>query len=586
MIAMRMARFWDMRLATEALSVLTWEPMQVFGGWLLSEKCKLILRLANVVCEDSTNEQLPDDPEAVGKTSHDNHKPDKKKGHTAAETSSDSDEIYENEFPERTLRQINLNPLNDPKMKEMQDPLRKRIKKGARLAIQQMEYIRLMEDRMKDMEKRLQLVENKGVEPGPPLPPPGDMSQPTDFIMGIKRMTSEEYYLADPDPAYRLADDIIQHKRRHRFHGQLPYHLIDVVVGGINQPERLGKDQITKPAAGSFDPTARSLTDKDHGLTIHDLPSVRPERIRINSRLLVQVLEKITKEGWVLSRSGNRYVLDDQVILRPFKLFVTFEQEIRDEIDRLEKIHMRDGSESKPTVSQTATHETQYPSSSRPSRDITQRTSIEASVGAENEEINPLESRRCLEELLVLRELLDKDLKPTFDLHRQIKDGSARNIAFQDLWHLFAIGSEVVSNSAIGQNQTYRILDVAGGRPFLCSRFEAGMEAVDSLSSGRDVPKFQILGYFYDFDGTEFGACSQVHTIKSYDGNKAITSLPCFPVIYSKHVHGLNPRDFFIERGKRFLELTRKTGVVHKRYNGLTQVMDGIREEVNTLYPF
>lgn len=71
-----------------------------------------------------------------------------------------------------------------------------------------------------------------------------------------------------------------------------------------------------------------------------------------------------------------------------------------------------------------------------------------------------------------------------------------------------------------------------------------------------------------------------MHTIKPYDGNKAIISLPCFPIIYLKHSHGLRPRDLLIERGKRFVELTRQTEVVHKRYNGLTQGMDELRQEV------
>lgn len=103
---------------------------------------------------------------------------------------------------------------------------------------------------------------------------------------------------------------------------------------------------------------------------------------------------------------------------------------------------------------------------------------------------------------------------------------------------------------------------------------------MESSSNGREVPKFEILSYFYDFDGKELGARQQLHTIKSYDGNKAITSLPCFPITYSKQSRGAKPRDYFIERGKRFIELTRTSEVVHKRYNGLTLAMDELREEV------
>ena len=500
------------------------------------------------------------------------------------------------------LRQIRTNTLH-PDLAEEQMPLQKRIKKGAKLVVQQMEYFRLMEDRMKAMEKRLRLIENKGVEPTPPAPPPGAANQPTDFIMDIHHMTFQEYIPKDANQGIKLADPFttVQHKRRWEFPGQHPYHLIGVVVGDIIQPERLGKDQMTKSAADGLDTAPPGHDLSDQNLAIKDSLSVQPERIRINSTLLLQALEKITGTNFSWAQFDDVHELQDQVILRPFKLFVTFEQEIRDEIYRLEKMHMRDGSKSDPEAPETTKEDAQSPPA-RPINDIKvfpnsaqepDREQVnahndqnfpnavaDASVDEKNEEVSPLESRRCLEQLLVLRDLLDKDLKPTFDLRRQIMDGSARSIAFQDLWHLFPLGSEIVSNGVSGQSQTFRVLNVSGGRPFLCSRFEADMDLADPMSTGREAPKFDILTYSYEFDGKELGACQQLHTIKSYDGLKAITSLPCFPIIYSKHSRRLKPREFFIERGKRFLELTRNTDIVHKRYNGLTLAMDQLREEV------
>ena len=513
----------------------------------------------------------------------------------------------EDETPSRSslrhiLTQIRTQTLY-PELSEEQAPLRGRIKKGAKLAIQQMEYIRLMEDRMKDVEKRLRQIENKAVEAEPPAPPPGMANLPTDFIMDIHRMTFQEYLPKDSKPGIKLIDPLlnVQHKRRYEYPGQCPYHLIDVVVGDTNQTEWLGKDQTTKPAADGLDSVLPGHNIPDQDLIIKDSPSVQPERIRINSTLLLQTLEKITGTAFGLAQFDDGHELQDQVILRPFKLFVTFEQEIRDEIDRLEKIHMRDGSKNDPEAPEITKDEAQ----SLPAPPITDTSivpnsagesdreylngrndqnfsnaMVDASGNGEDEEVSPLESRRCFEELLVLRDLLDKDLKPTFDLRKQIRDGSARSIAFQDLWHLFPLGSEIVSNGVSGQSQTCRVLNVSGGRPFLCSRFEADMDLPDPMSTGREVPKFDILTYSYEFDGKELGACQQLHTIKSYDGLKAITSLPCFPIIYSKHSRRLKPREFFIERGKRFLELTRSTEIVHKRYNGLTLAMDELREEV------
>ena len=549
----------------------------------------------------SSSGQRPNDIEQEGTTPRDKPIP-YGEGRNTDTIELHSEYIANYRLLEAKLDQIRTNTLY-PLSGEAKMPLQERIKKGAQLAVQQMEYVRLIEDRMKDMEKRLLFIENRGVEPKPPATnQPADL--PADFIMGIKRMSLPEYLPIHPNAGNQdlLVLPALQHMPRHKFPGQLPYHLIDVVVSSMNQPEQLGKDQITKPAGAPLDPPAPDPTVPDQNLAVHGLPSVQPERIRINSTLLLEALTKITHTDFTFSQISNKSMLQNQVILRPFKLFVTFEQEIRDEIDRLEKLHVREGSESTPEAPETTKNESQnppslptrnanvlldVPNSSReysdgPTDDKSQKATVQSSVGGLQEE---LESRRCLEELLVVRELLDKDLKPTFDLRKQIIDGSLRSITFQDLWHLFPIGSEIVSNSLNGQSQTYRILNVSGGKPFLCSRDDAQMDTL-ATSIESEIPKFEILSYFYGFDGKELGVCQQLHTIKSYDGKKAITSLPCFPIIYSKHSRGVDLRDFFIGRGKRFLELTRQAEVVHKRYNGLTLAMDELREEVNRLRIF
>lgn len=529
----------------------------------------------------------PQDMDELSRTEHDAATRDTDEEAYVSDAES-ADDIFE-EIEQATLY---------PRTSERRAPLQERIKKAPKRVVQQMAYTRLVEDRMKDMEKRLRLIENKGVEPEPPASPPGETNQPADLIMDIRRMTFEEYFPADPNPGRKELEIFAdyEHKRRHEFPGQLPYHLIDVVVSSTDQPERLGKDQSTKPAAGSAD-----LAAPCQDSTINDGLFLQPERIRINSTLLLDALQNITGAIFSKSRSGDERELQDQVILRPFKLFVDFEKEIRDEIDRLEKMHMRNGNECNAKAPEIAKNEDEnapsqpiadplhkIPESSIQDHSVglkdneSQHTTTDASVDAENEGELPLESVRCLKELRVLRELLDKDLKTTFDLRKQIKDGVARSIAFQDLWHLFPLGDEVVSNDSNGQNQIYRILNVSGGRPFLCDRYQADMEAWESTSNGRDLPKFEILSYMYDYDGKELGACQELHIIKSYDGKKAITSLPCFPIIYSKTSRGLKPRDFFIERGRRFIELTRKTDVVHKRYDGLTLAMDELREEVDS----
>ena len=503
-----------------------------------------------------------------------------------------TDEHTERSFVRSTLEQIKLDSLYPIE----EHSIGPRIKKAPKLVVQQMEYLRLMEDRMKSVEEKLRLFENKGAEPKSPT-----LGRPIlalDFIMGIKRMTFQEYLPIDPNPGTTKPMEQAEHKPRHEFPGQLPYHLIDVVVNAIHPSERLSKDLGTKLAVDSPDlPISRLDTpySSTPNPTTLDGQFLQPERVRINSTLLLEALQKIIGIEFNKSRIGEDLELRDQVILRPFKLFVTFEQEIMDGIDRLEKLHISDGNNGKSESADMASGEGQNPPplpNTEIPHDMAEHSSSEHLNDFDNDKSpyskahptvveSPFESRRCLEEMLVLRELLDKDLKPTFDLRKQIKQGVVRSIVFQDLWHLFSIGDEIVSNDSNGQYQIYRVLNVAGGRPFLSNRFDVGMDAWDPTSNARDLPKFEILSYFYDYDGKELGACQQLHTIKSYDGYKAITSLPCFPIIYSRNSKGIKARDFFIERGRRFIALTHEKDVVHKRYNGRTLAMDGLREEVS-----
>ena len=552
--------------------------------------------------DEPSSGQPSHDTKQEGRTPQDGDESPRREHQISARGTDVDDAISDAESVDMMFQDIEDATLY-PSRSERRAPLKERIKQGPKRAVQQMAYTRLLEDRMQDLEKRLRLVEGREEYSEPPTPPSEKMKHPTDFIMDIKRMTFQDYSPTKPNSGLRITEGFIslEHKRRYEFPGQLPYHLIDVVVSATHPPKLLDEEQGTRPAASPPNLAASSLA-----IPIEDPPTgdgqlIQPERIRINSTLLLEALQKITGLLFTKSRvpeDTGRELLD-QVILRPFKLLVTFEKEIRDEIERLEKEHMpnSDGRKAEaPKNTKSLDQDLPLQPISNPlhgapklsSQDHSvglqdnkaQPTTRDHSVDGEIEDIPPLESIRCLEELRVLRELLDKDLKPTIDLRKQIKDGVTRSIAFQDLWHLFPLGDEIVSDDANGQVQVYRILNVSGGKPFLCDRWQAEMDEWDSKSNGRDVPKFEILSYFYDFDGKELGACQQVHTIKSYDGKKAITSLPCYPIIYSKNLRKLKPRDFFIERGRRFIDLTRKSDVVHKRYDGLTLVMDEIREEV------
>ena len=71
-------------------------------------------------------------------------------------------------------------------------------------------------------------------------------------------------------------------------------------------------------------------------------------------------------------------------------------------------------------------------------------------------EVPDFDEEDLLADLKLLVEFLDVDLKPTFELRKEIKEGTATTIEYQDLWHLFELGDDVISQSS--RLLVYRVL--------------------------------------------------------------------------------------------------------------------------------
>lgn len=167
----------------------------------------------------------------------------------------------------------------------------------------------------------------------------------------------------------------------------------------------------------------------DHSSGIN--PHHSPERLRIRSVALNSLLEQISGDG-----IGNMYTKGGPnspvVYLRPFKLFVTYEAEIRASVQEVEA-----------RIAEKATQP----------------------MGTENE-VSRFDDEDLLADLKLLVEFLDVDLKPTFELRKKIKEGTAISIEYQDLWHLFELGDDVIGRS--GQSSTllvYRVVRYTVSNP-------------------------------------------------------------------------------------------------------------------------
>jgi hypothetical protein len=172
-----------------------------------------------------------------------------------------------------------------------------------------------------------------------------------------------------------------------------------------------------------------------------------------------------------------------------------------------------------------------------------------------------------LQHLQMLVDVFDSDLKPMFDLRREIKDGTLTHIAFQDLWHLFHFGQDVRTND--NKSQVYRVIRWTGGRPHYGPPppppppGHAHLYKVEPHSGN-----FHVDCAYLDFDGHLYTPGYKRFVIRKYEGEKAITSLQLFPIAFLPNHIPFRRR--LIARGNTWLQLTQPHQSVHKHYTGLT----------------
>ena len=278
-----------------------------------------------------------------------------------------------------------------------------------------------------------------------------------------------------------------------------------------------------------------------------------PERIRINSRHLTRLLENI---------HGRSFTNGPFVMTRPFRMLIHYELRLREWYNQLETSFPEPQPRDEPTSADTSRAPTSDPrkaaSQTPPAQDEptteARKSELRDRIGGEHSLIH---SRTTLKHLRCLLEFMDIDLLPRVDLVRDVR---CEKVTFDDIWHMFKPGDEIVSN---GGQQVYRVI----------STFSDGHDAGFNPFA-RSKPKklgFQICCVYIDFDGQQLGPVRRNFIIGRFDGEKSVRSLPISPF------HGDSGlRQRLIERGKKFLHMTE---VRHMHYNGLTLES---REEVDS----
>lgn len=249
-----------------------------------------------------------------------------------------------------------------------------------------------------------------------------------------------------------------------------------------------------------------------------------PNRIRVNSMPILKFLTQLddhidTTAPWV--------------ILRPFKLLVHHDEQIRDSIQFLEHQVSLD-LESTAATSDGIDYERSATSTDRENR------------------------KQTLEHMRVLVSFLDEYIRPTLlQLH-----GSANvKVHFADLWHLFKPGDDIymplkIQDTSVGTdtmgttpetfqsryNQVWRVTNTSGGR--------LNIYSAQSRSASMKPNNFKVDCYYIDFHGRYFRPTVHTFEITPFKDGCNITSLEFYPSRFLRKGPLQQSLDGNLEKGK------------------------------------
>ena len=379
--------------------------------------------------------------------------------------------------------------------------------------------------------------------------------------------------------------------------GEKKSYAIEVLIGGAKYYHQRAEEE-----------RKNKLRLKDHSkdriqlIADHKSSGSLPERIRINSEPIIQIMNQIDPTDWSESPT---------VILRPFKPLVYHEAHIREVFQRLimkwesadtevpskETIEptpsLDAGDSGTPVVSDGAVDftpaktedknkATTAPNNNTASENVNassdpefgkiERDSSQAVPQLESEDAREetedlTDSLEALRDLRCLIEFIDVELKPITDSYRDL---TRRKVPFCDLWHLFKPGD--IAYTPLGAKHAFdvfyrdgkyyaqksndrfqelwRVTNTAGGRPHL----EDSTANFTSKGSKVRINAFVVSAYWVDFDDTRFAVRCDNFYIVPFEGERDITSLHCYPLRYAPKADELMSK--CKARGEAFREFT------------------------------
>ncbi|KAI9691932.1 MAG: hypothetical protein M1822_008005 [Bathelium mastoideum] len=167
-------------------------------------------------------------------------------------------------------------------------------------------------------------------------------------------------------------------------------------------------------------------------------------------------------------------------------------------------------------------------------------------------------TQQAFKELKCLIDFMDHDLK----VLKHFEDRSMNRIYFSDLWFIFRPGGEVITSQK--PLDAYRVLQVAGGRPYLSPPKERKENDTTSQVPEKSSD-FRITCYQIGFDGVKFRPLFKVFYIPRYEGLQDINTFPIYPLRFDDDWEAT--RSTLQQSGRNFIRLSKRG---HVQYSGMS----------------
>ena len=294
-----------------------------------------------------------------------------------------------------------------------------------------------------------------------------------------------------------------------------------------------------------------------------------PERIRINSRHILEILEALSGGNHLKAYRGSH------VMVRPFRFLGYYEKAIREKLLQLQMRFQQpnevlqggnpqvpktdaEGLNGNSSDTQTVTKaHTVIDTVSSDKRPSSVRDDSSDSEAEESEPENPYtDSHEALRHLQCLVDFIEGtiDKRAAF-----LASERCTHVTQADIWYLFKPGDEVVDQS---HRQAYKVFGVSNAS----HKDPSALDITDRPRDDSDATAFSVHCVFIDFDGSKLGPVTKTFEIAGFEGEKAITSLQVYPLRFTNSGRGSISRNKFIAQAKTFLDVA---AIQHMHYNGL-----------------